>query len=64
MKKQGKLIYSIAICFLAYVLLSWIIPTASLSSGEITTASTIPVGFGGLFYYPALTFGTFICKNG
>ena len=60
MKKQGKLIYSIAICFLAYVLLSWIIPTASLSSGEITTASTIPVGFGGLFYYPALTFGTFI----
>ncbi len=60
MKKESKLIYSIVICFLVYVLLSWIIPTGTFSAGEITTSSTNPVGLGGLLYYPALTLGTFI----
>ena len=60
MKKERKLIFGLAIYFLVYVVLSWILPTASISSGSITDASRIPVGLGGLLYYPALTFGTFI----
>lgn len=60
MKKKSKLIYSIMICFLAYVVLSWLLPTGSMSSGALSTTSRNPIGLGGLFYYPTLTFGTFI----
>lgn len=60
MKKESKLIYGIAICFLAYVVLSWIFPAASMSAGSVVTNARIPVGLGGLLYYPALTLGTFI----
>ena len=60
MKKESKLIYGIAICFLVYVVLSWVFPAASMSSGSVVTNSRIPVGLGGLLYYPALTLGTFI----
>ena len=60
MKKEGKLIYGIAICFLAYVVLSWIFPTAAMSSGTVVDGARVPVGLGGLLYYPALTLGTFI----
>lgn len=59
MKKYG-LLKAIGICFLIFVVLSWIIPTGSYSTGEYVKALTSPVGLTDLFYYPVITFGTFI----
>lgn len=61
MKKQKKhgLFYALVVCFLAYVVLSWIIPVATVSSGTFTENGTSPVGIFGLIYYPAITLGTF-----
>jgi len=58
--KKNDLLKAIGICFLMFILLSWIIPTGSYSSGEFVKGTTSPVGFTDLFYYPVITFGTFI----
>lgn len=60
MKKNYSLFLGIAICFLAYVLLSWIIPTATVSNNQVVVNGTSPVGLFGLVYYPGITIGTFI----
>lgn len=59
-KKDYSLITSIVICFLLLVVLSWVIPTATVSNSTVTNGSTSPVGLFGLLYYPALTVGTFV----
>lgn len=38
-----------------YVVLTWIIPGGTFSSGTFTKGSTVPLGFGDLFLYPIAT---------
>ena len=59
--KKNSIIKAIAITFGIYVILSWIIPGGSFSSGEYVKGSTSPVGIGNLFTYPVSTFLTSIC---
>lgn len=59
MMKKYNLFTAIVICFLVYVLISWFIPTGSISSSKYTAGSTDPVGLFGLVYYPGITIGTF-----
>lgn len=54
MKKNG-LLKAIVIMFLAFVLLSWIIP-AGYYSGEYVKDSVHPLGLGHLFAYPSIIF--------
>lgn len=58
--KKNDLLKTIGICFLVFVVLSWIIPTGSYSTGEFVKGSFNAVGLTDLFYYPIITFGTFI----
>lgn len=58
--KKNDLLKTIGMCFLVFVVLSWIIPTGSYSTGEYVKGSFNVVGFTDLFYYPIVTFGTFI----
>ena len=58
--KKNDLFKAIGICFLAFMVLSWIIPTGSYSSGAYVKAATSTIGLTDLFYYPVITFGTFI----
>lgn len=53
--KKGSIIKAIVITFLAYVVLSWIIPTGVFSNGVFTKTETVPVGLGDLFIYPIST---------
>lgn len=54
MKKHG-LLKAIGIVFVVYVVLSWIIPGGSFSSGVFTESTTSPLGIGDLFLYPIAT---------
>lgn len=58
--KKNNLFKAIMISFFVFVILSWIIPIGSYSTGEYVKAATDPVGLMGLLYYPAVTIGTFI----
>jgi len=58
--KKNDLLKTIGICFLVFVLLSWIIPTGSYSTGTYVKGDFSPVGIIDLLYYPIITFGTFI----
>lgn len=58
--KKNDLFKTIGICFLVFVVLSFIIPTGSFSTGEYVKGDFSPVGLTDLFYYPVVTFGTFI----
>lgn len=58
--KKNDLLKAIGICFLIFAILSWIIPTGSYGTGEYVKAATSTIGFTDLFYYPIITFGTFI----
>jgi uncharacterized ion transporter superfamily protein YfcC len=53
--KKHDLLKAIGIVFLVYVVLSWIIPGGSFSSGEFTSSTTTPLGIGDLFLYPIAT---------
>ncbi len=53
--KKHDLLKAIGIVFLVYVVLSWIIPGGSFSSGVYTKATTTPLGIGDLFLYPIAT---------
>lgn len=55
--KKHDLIKAIGITFLVFVILSWIIPTGTFSSGEFTEAAAAPLGIGDLFLYPIATLG-------
>ncbi|MDD2377234.1 MAG: hypothetical protein PHD10_01680 [Bacilli bacterium] len=58
--KKHNLLKTIGIVFLIFVILSWIIPVASFSSGELTKGTIKPVGLIDLVYYPLITMATFI----
>ncbi len=53
--KKHNLLKAIGILFLFYVVLTWIIPGGTFSSGTFTKGSTVPLGFGDLFLYPIAT---------
>jgi len=53
--KKNSLLKAIGIAFLAYVLLSWIIPTGYFTSGKFTGDSIVPVGILDLIRYPLIT---------
>lgn len=53
--KKNSLIKAIVGIFLAYVVLSWIIPAGAFSSGKLTTDGTSPVGLIDLIRYPLIT---------
>lgn len=58
--KKNDLLKTIGICFLVFVVLSFIIPTGSYSTGEYVKGDFNAIGLTDLFYYPIITFGTFI----
>ena len=53
--KKHDLLKAIGIVFLVYVVLSWIIPGGSFSSGSFTKGTITPLGLGDLFLYPIAT---------
>lgn len=53
--KKNSVIKAILFTFLAYVVLSWIIPGGSFANGVFTKGETTPVGLGDLFIYPIST---------
>ena len=56
--KKNNLWKAIGICFIAYVILSWIIPTGSFSNGEFVKSTTEPLGFFDILRYPIVTGST------
>jgi uncharacterized ion transporter superfamily protein YfcC len=50
--KKHSVLKAIGFVFLVYVVLSWIIPGGSFSSGTFTKGTTSPLGIGDLFLYP------------
>ena len=50
--KKHDLLKAIGIVFLVYVVLSWIIPGGTFSSGAFTKGTTTPLGLGDIFLYP------------
>ncbi len=57
---KRNLLKVIGISFLIFVVLSWIIPVGTYSSGELTTDGTDPVGLYALFSTPVSTILTFV----
>ena len=53
--KKHSLLKAIGFVFLVYVVLSWIIPGGSFSSGVFTKGTTSPLGLGDVFLYPIAT---------
>lgn len=53
--KKNSLLKAILIVFLAYVVLSWIIPAGVFTSGEFSEVGTNPVGILDIFIYPLIT---------
>ena len=59
--KKNSIIKAITITFLVYIVLSWIIPGGTFTSGEYSKTTTItPVGIGDLFIYGVSTATTSI----
>lgn len=58
--KKHNLFKTLAIFFLVLVLLSWIIPIGTSTSGTYVKGTTSPVGIFHLFRLPLLTIGTFL----
>ena len=58
--KKNDLLKTIGICFLVFIVLSFIVPTGSFATGEYVKGDFASVGITDLFYYPVITFGTFI----
>ncbi len=53
--KKHDLLKAIGIVFLVYVVLTWIIPGGTFSSGVFTKGTTTPLGIGDIFLYPIAT---------
>lgn len=60
LQEKYNLFTAIALCFVVYVVLSWFMPTATLSSSGVTEGAAAPVGLFSLFYYPTYALGNFI----
>ena len=56
--KKNNLWKAIGICFIAFVILSWIIPTGTFSYGTFVKGETTPLGFFDIFRYPMITAST------
>ncbi len=56
--KKNNLWKAIGICFIAFVILSWIIPTGTFSYGNFVKGETTPLGFFDIFRYPMITAST------
>lgn len=56
--KKNNLWKAIGVCFIVFILLSWVIPTGSFSSGTLTTGSTSPFGIFDILRYPIVTAST------
>lgn len=53
--KGKSILKAITIMFLAYVLLTWFIPTGYFSSGEYVKDAIVPIGLFDLIRYPLIT---------
>ncbi len=53
--KKNNLWKAIIICFLAFVVLSWVLPTGTYSSGTFVKGEVTPLGFFDIFRYPIIT---------
>ncbi len=53
--KKHSLFKVLGITFLIFVILSWVIPTGSFSSGEFTKDAVTPLGLFDILLYPAAT---------
>lgn len=53
--KKHSLLKAIGFLFMVYVVLSWIIPGGSFSSGTFTKGTAAPLGLGDIFLYPIAT---------
>ncbi|MBE6160203.1 MAG: hypothetical protein E7157_04065 [Lactobacillales bacterium] len=53
--KKNSVIKAILFAFLAYVVLSWIIPGGAFSQGSFTKGDTNPIGIGDIVIYPITT---------
>ena len=58
--KKNSLMKAIVGIFIAYVVLSWIIPVGAFSNGQLISESTSPVGLVDLIRYPIITCTTSI----
>jgi len=58
-KNNYDLLKIIGIAFLLFVVLTWIIPTGSYTSGQFTKGETTPVGLYGIFTTPVYSFAVF-----
>lgn len=58
--KKNDLLKVLGITFLVFVLLSFVLPAGSYSSGTFTSLTTIPVGLYDLIRTPLITIATFI----
>lgn len=56
---KRNLLKAIGISFLIYVILSWVIPVGSYTSGKLSTTGISPVGLGDLFNMPISAVVTF-----
>ena len=56
--KRKTLFKAIAICIVAYMLLTWFIPTGYFSNGVYTKKDIVPLGLFDLIRYPIITFTT------
>ena len=56
---KRNLLKVIGISFLTFVILSWVIPVGTYSSGKLSTSGISPVGIGSLFTMPISAFVTF-----
>lgn len=59
-REKYDLLTAIVLCFLVFVILSWIVPTATFSDSSVAEGAAVPVGLFSLFYYPGITLGTFV----
>lgn len=56
--KKNNLWKAIGICFIAFVILSWVIPTGAYNYGVFTKGETVPLGFFDIFRYPMIAAST------
>ncbi len=56
--KKNNLWKAIAICFVAFVVLSWVIPTGTFSSGTFIKGEVTPLGLFDILRYPIITAAT------
>lgn len=58
--KKHNLLKAMSICFLVLIVISWIIPVGTYSSGTFTQGETAPLGIVDLVRYPLICIATFI----